>query len=137
MNGRTRPNLLLLLISVQTIPYSRWTETVTKLISCSVVCLLVCMPVGHECQPCKVQRNVRTAVDAVRRYMDSGPVAPPGGRGEASPLWVDVQKLCNMCVLSLSWDFFVSHTTNILQGRRAKSHVDTQTIQPGLGDFVL
>ena len=24
-------------------------------------------------------------------------VAPPGGRGEASPLWVDVQKLCNVC----------------------------------------
>ena len=36
-------------------------------------------------------------------------VAPPGGRGEASPLWVDVQKLCNMRVLSLSWNFFVSH----------------------------
>ena len=29
------------------------------------------------------------------------------------------------------------HTTNTLQGRRAKSHADTQTIQPGLGDFVL
>jgi len=25
------------------------------------------------------------------------------------------------------------HTTNTLQGRRANSHVDTQTIQPGLG----
>jgi len=37
------------------------------------------------------------------------PVAPPGGRGEVSPLWVDVQQLCNMCVLSLSWNFFVSH----------------------------
>jgi len=37
-------------------------------------------------------------------------VAPRGaGRGEDSPLWVDVQKLCNMCVLSLSWNFFVSH----------------------------
>ena len=24
------------------------------------------------------------------------------GEGEASPLWVDVQKLCNMCVVSLS-----------------------------------
>ena len=35
------------------------------------------------------------------------PVAPPGG-GSFS-LWVDVQKLCNMCVLSLSWNFFVSH----------------------------
>jgi len=39
-------------------------------------------------------------------------VAPP--EGEASPLWVDVQKLCNMCVLSLSWNFFVSHRTNSL-----------------------
>jgi len=29
------------------------------------------------------------------------------------------------------------HTTNTLQGRRAKSQVDTQTIQSGLGDFVL
>ena len=29
--------------------------------------------------------------------------------GSFPPLWVDVQKLCNMCVLSLSWNFFVSH----------------------------
>ena len=29
------------------------------------------------------------------------------------------------------------HATNTLQGRRAKSHVDTHTIQPGLWDFVL
>ena len=35
-------------------------------------------------------------------------VAPPGGGG-SFPLWVDVQKLCNMCVLSLSWNFFVTH----------------------------
>ena len=35
--------------------------------------------------------------------------AARGGKGEASTLWVDVQKLCNMCVLSLSWNFFVSH----------------------------
>ena len=41
---------------------------------------------------------------------DTIPVAPPGGRGGgASPLRVDVQKLCNMCVLSWSWNFFVSH----------------------------
>jgi len=33
------------------------------------------------------------------RWQPIEPVAPPeGGRGEASPLWVDVQKLCNMCV---------------------------------------
>ena len=68
----------------------------------------------------------------------------------------DVQKLCNMCVLSLSWNFFVSHDKytarpsskvsewvieQFLNGtsahnspfqchRRAKSHVDTQTIHP-------
>ena len=60
-------------------------------------------------------------------------LAPPGGRGEASPLWVDVQKLCNMCVLSLSWNFFVSHDKYIAR----PSSKDTQTIQPGLGDFVL
>jgi len=41
------------------------------------------------------------------------PVAPPGGKGEAFPVWVDVQKLCSMCVLSLSWNFFVSHDKNI------------------------
>ena len=35
--------------------------------------------------------------------------AARGGRGKLPPLWVDVQKLCNMCVLSLSWNFFVSH----------------------------
>jgi len=33
-----------------------------------------------------------------------------GGKGKLPPpLWVDVQKLCNMCVLSSSWNFFVSH----------------------------
>ena len=94
MNGRTRPNLLLL-ISVQTIPYSRWRETVTKQISCSVVCLLVCMPVGHECQPCKVQRNVRTAVDAVRRYMDSG---AGRGRGKLPPYgWTSKNYVICVC----------------------------------------
>jgi len=30
-------------------------------------------------------------------------------QGKLPPVWVDVQKLCNMCVLSLSWNFFVSH----------------------------
>jgi len=35
--------------------------------------------------------------------------AARGGGRKAPPLWVDVQKLCNVCVLSLSWNFFVSH----------------------------
>jgi len=38
----------------------------------------------------------------------SGP-AGVGGGGKLPPLWVDVQKLCNICVLSFSWNFFVSH----------------------------
>ena len=66
----------------------------------------------------------------VRSLVISG-AAKGERRGEASPLWMDVQKLCT-CHGTSSY-----HTTNILQGRRAKSHVDTQTIQPGLGDFVL
>ena len=36
-------------------------------------------------------------------------VAPPGESGGSFPLWVDVQKLCIMCMLSLSRNFFVSH----------------------------
>jgi len=32
--------------------------------------------------------------------------SPDGGMGGSFTLWVDVQKLCNMCVLSLSWNFF-------------------------------
>ena len=35
--------------------------------------------------------------------------AARGEGEELPPLWVDVQKLCNMCVLSLSWNFFISH----------------------------
>ena len=42
-------------------------------------------------------------------------VARPGGKGGSFPLWVDVQKLCNMCVLSLSWNFFVSHDKYIVR----------------------
>jgi len=44
-----------------------------------------------------------------------------GGRGVTYPLWVDVQKLGNMCVLSLSWNFFVSHDKYIA---RPSSNVD-------------
>ena len=55
------------------------------------------------------------------------------GKGGKLPLWVDVQKLC-VCFHRHGTSSY--HTTNTLQGRRAKSHVDTQTIQPGLGNFV-
>ena len=40
--------------------------------------------------------------------LNENAVAPPGGKGGSFPSMGDVQKLCNMCVLSLSWNFFVS-----------------------------
>jgi len=59
-----------------------------------------------------------------------------GARGKLPPYgWTSknyVICVCFHCYRTSSY-----HTTNTLQGRRAKSHVDTQTIQPGLGDFVL
>jgi len=51
-------------------------------------------------------------------------------RGKLPAYGGDVQKLCNIVMQLL-------RTSDTLQGRRAKSDVDTQTIQPGLGDFVL
>jgi len=59
-------------------------------------------------------------------------VAPPGGRGEASP-YVWTSKKYVICVCCHCHGTSSYHTTNTLQGGRAKSHVDTQTIQPGLG----
>ena len=70
----------------------------------------------------------------VTQVTDRASGAARGRRREASPLCVGVRKLCNMCALSLSWNFYVSHDKYIA---RPSSHVDTQTIQPGLGDFVL
>ena len=64
------------------------------------------------------------------------PVAPPGGKGEKLPPygWKSKNYVICVCFHCHGTSY---HTTNTLQGRRAKSHVDTQTIQPGLGDFVL
>ena len=59
-----------------------------------------------------------------------------GGRGEAPPYgWTSKNYVICVCFHCHGTSSY--HTTNTLQGRRAKSHVDTQTIQPGLGDFVL
>jgi len=77
---------------------------------------------------------------ATRLYFDLNyrtAVAPPGGEGggEASPpLWVDVQKLCNMCVLSLSWNFFVSHDKYIARpsSKEPRWHTDNTTGTGGL-----
>ena len=56
-----------------------------------------------------------------------------GGRGEASPIWVDVQKLCNMYVLSLSWNF-VSHDKYIARpsSKEPRWYTDNTTGTVGL-----
>jgi len=60
-------------------------------------------------------------------------VAPPGGREKLPPYgWTSKNYV--ICVRFHCHGTSSYHTTNTLQGRRAKSHVDThQTIQPGLG----
>ena len=64
------------------------------------------------------------------------PVAPPTGRGKLPPYgWTSKNYVIFVCFHCHGTSSY--HTTNTLQGRRAKNYVDTQTIQPGLGDFVL
>ena len=59
-----------------------------------------------------------------------------GGRGKLPPYgWTSKNYVICVCFHCHGTSSY--HTTNTLQDRRAKSHVDTQTIQPGLGDFVL
>ena len=61
-------------------------------------------------------------------------VAPPGRRGEATPPWVDVQNLCDICVLSLSWNFFVSHDKYIARpsSKEPRWYIDNTTGTAGL-----
>ena len=40
------------------------------------------------------------AAGYIETVLRSKAVAPPGGRRGSFPLWVDVQKVCDMCVLS-------------------------------------
>ena len=59
------------------------------------------------------------------------------GKGGSFPPYGWTSKNYVLCVCFHCHGSSSYHTTNTLQGRRAKSHVDTQTIPPGLGDFVL
>ena len=59
------------------------------------------------------------------------------GKGGKLPLYGWTSKNNVICVCFHCHGTSSYHTTNTLQGRRAKSHVDTQTIQLGLGYFVL
>ena len=65
------------------------------------------------------------------------PEAPPGGKGGSFPSYGWTSKNYVICVYFHCHGTSSYHRTYTLQGRRTKSHVDTQTIQPGLGDFVL
>ena len=87
--------------------------------SCVVaaVCVSVCLLITTVRRRVKAAEPIQMPFGAWTRVCPKATtttttVAPPEGegvKGEASPLLVDVQKLCNMCVLSLSWNFFVSH----------------------------
>ena len=59
-------------------------------------------PAGTGSEFCELSVTISAGLDSEQWRRQ-------GERREASPLWVDVQKLCNMCVLSLSWNCFVSH----------------------------
>ena len=86
-----------------------------------------------ECQPA-LPTDRRTAIRTAAAGSVSG--AATGGRGKLPP-YGGTSKNYVICVCFHCHGTSSYHTTNTLQGRRAKSHVDTQTIQPGLGDFVL
>ena len=85
---------------------------------------------------------VKTVVDSVvpghkpTTRVCAGTSGAARGEGKASPYgWTSKNYVIYVCFHCHGTSSY--HTTNTLQGRRAKSHVDTQTIQPGLGDFVL
>jgi len=58
---------------------------------------------------CEDLKHLYVTRHRVCKKLHSGQWRRQGGGRKLSPLWVDVQKLCNMCVLSLSWNFFVTH----------------------------
>ena len=65
----------------------------------------------------------------------SGAARGEGGEAPSPYGWTSKNHVLCVCFHCHGTSSY--HTTNTLQGRRANSHVDTQTIQPGLGDFVL
>jgi len=102
-----------------------------------LICRLIsCRPLQHSIVS---WYRMHCCLDVVyRRNTSNVPIsgAAREERGKLPPYgWTSknyVICVCFHCHRTSSY-----HTTNTLQGRRAKSHVDTQTIQPGLGDFVL
>ena len=98
--------------------------------------------VGHSCLVVATHRRYRRRPTLQRSCART--TTPNNCRGQwrrqgeegSFPLWANVRKLCK-CVCFHFHGTSSYYTTNTSQGRRAKSHVDTQKIQPGLGDLVL
>ena len=94
------------------------------------------LPCGAPAQSCSCRHSDRARNSAKSLAPWSSGAARGRKGGKLPPYgWTSknyVIRVCFHCHGTSSY-----HTTNTLQGRRANSHVDTQTIQPGLGDFVL
>jgi len=93
------------------------------------VCLLcICLQhIVHKIHSKNLSNEVRTLLAPL-----SSGAAKGGRRGTYG--WTSKNYVICVCFHGHGTSSY--HTTNTLQGRRARSHVDTQTIQPGLGDFV-
>ena len=86
-------------------------------------------------QPCPAAPALRLSTSSSTFYSHSQ-WRRQGGGGKL-PAYGWTSKNYVICVCFRCHGTSSYHTTDTLQGRRAKSHVDTQTVQPGLGDFVL
>ena len=80
------------------------------------------------------QAHVKVASRIVYSFMVCYSGAARGEGGSFLPLWVDVKKLCNMYVLSLSCNFFVSHNKYIarLSSKEPRWYTDNTTGTGGL-----
>ena len=72
-------------------------------------------PLGYRMQSVQTDEFARSALTAAAAAAAYSGAAR--GRGEASPPWVDVQKLCNMCVLSFSFCLQCFDAVGLAAGR--------------------
>ena len=96
-------------------------------------------PLGYRMQSVQTDELARSALTAAAAAAAAAAYsgAARGKGGSFPPPYGWTSKNYVICVCFHCHGTSSYHTTNTLQGRRAKSHVDTQKIQPGLGDFVL
>jgi len=103
-----------------------------------------CWPTGLSCTKCfrprthvLVFKNMSWSSRTCSYLTGSGyQWRRQGERGKLPPYgWTSKNYVICVCFRCHGTSSY--HTSHTLQGRRAKSHVDTQAIQPGLGDFVL